>query len=200
MLQLGDLVLGARGSNLDPHERRERHDQDREQHLGGLAQLPGLPRDFLGDPHGGAGATRRRRSGAGLDLPPRLRPPSGGQLGGGGGERFARGVEQVKLDGRPLGAEPDHVAVLEERVARDPGAVDIGAVAAAEVLEEVALGLANQGRVAGGDVEVALGVEAHVGERMAAETDVRLREDFDLADAGAREEPELRLHWLRAAK
>ena len=108
-------------------------------------------------------------------------------------------LEHVEFESRTFDAESDDVAVLEERVPGDACAVDVGAVAAPQVLEDVALRLPHHRRVARGDVEVALGVEAHIGERVAAEPDVRLREGFDLADARAREEPELRLHWLRVA-
>ena len=173
VLQLGDLVLGPRGADLDPRERGEGDEHDGEQHLRGVAQLPGLPGDLLRDPHRGAAAGRRRWR---------------------RGHRLGVCLEQVELDGRPLDAEPDDVAVLEERVAGDARAVHVGAVAAAQVLKDVPLGLAHHGGVTGGDIEVALGVEAYVGEGVATETDVPLRERFDLAGARPREEPELRLH------
>ncbi len=109
--------------------------------------------------------------------------------------RFA--IERVELERRPVGAEGDHVAVLERRVGGDALAVQERAVAAAQVLKDEALGFADDGGVARGDVEVTLGIEPHVGEGMAAEPDVRLPEGLDLPGAGPREKLELGFHGLR---
>ncbi len=71
-------------------------------------------------------------------------------------------------------------------------------VAAAQILEDEALGLAHDGGMARRDVEIALGVEADVGERVAADPDIRLAEGFDFAGARAGQELELRLHRANA--
>jgi len=57
----------------------------------------------------------------------------------------------------------------ERGVAVDLLAVDERAVAAAQVLQHEAVGLADHRRVPGRDVEITLGVEAYVGQRMAAQ-------------------------------
>ena len=100
-------------------------------------------------------------------------------------------VDRLKLDRRAVRAETDHVAVLEHGVGGDPAAVHKGAVAAAEVLQHEALGLADDGRVPGRHVEVALGVEAYVGKGVAAEPDVAFAEGFHVSRPGAGEKLEL---------
>src|SRR2546426_719011 len=49
MLQVGQLVRGARVLPLDPPERRDREEQQAEEHLGGAAELVGLARDLHRD-------------------------------------------------------------------------------------------------------------------------------------------------------
>src|SRR2546428_13403888 len=65
MLQVGQLVRGARVLPLDPPERRDREEQQAEEHLGGAAELVGLARDLHRDTDGGAGAPRRGGGGGG---------------------------------------------------------------------------------------------------------------------------------------
>src|SRR2546422_11400861 len=58
-------------------------------------------------------------------------------------------------------------------------------------------GLPYDRRVPGRDVEVTLGVEAHVRERVAAKADVTLAEGLDLPRAGSGEKLELCFHCFR---
>ena len=130
----------------------------------------------------------------------RLRHAAGRRLGGGG--RLVVGVarERVKLEGRSLGPESDDVAVLQQAVALEALAVDVGAVLAAQVLQHEALGLGHDRRVTRRDIEVALGVEADVGEGMTAEAEICLLERLDLSGARAGQELELGLHGVPAAQ
>ncbi len=69
----------------------------------------------------------------------------------------------MKLEGRTVGAEADDVAILNRCVAGDALAVDERAVAAPQILEHERITFVDDGSVARGDIEVAFGVEAHVG-------------------------------------
>ena len=70
-------------------------------------------------------------------------------------------------------------------------------MAAAQVLEHEPFGLADDSAVPRRHVEIALSVETHVRERMAAQADVALAEDLYLARPRAREKLELRFHCAR---
>src|SRR6266513_2342391 len=94
----------------------------------------------------------------------------------------------------------DDVAVVQDYVPRDPRTIDEGAVLRAQVADAERRAVPHDGGVTGGDVEIALGVEPNVRQRMAAEPDVGLTEGRDLPGAGARQEPELGAHWLRVAR
>src|SRR6266852_5643788 len=138
---------------------------------------------------------QRRRSRRRADDLTRRRRPRGHPFGCGGGRDV--GVDHLKLERRAVGTESDHVAVLERRVAGDALAVYEGAVATAEVLEDKPFRLAYDRRMPGRYVEVALGVEPDIRERMAAQADVALPERFDLSRARAGEKLELRFHGSR---
>ena len=106
----------------------------------------------------------------------------------------------MKLHAGPVRAEADHVPVRQHHVSRDTGAVDEGAVRAAQVPYDEALAVAHDSGVARGYIEIALGIKANVGERVPAEADVRFAERFDLPDARAGEEGEPSGHWLRLTR
>src|SRR5258708_5743008 len=118
-----------------------------------------------------------------------------GQVFGGAHPRHIDfGADDGELDRRSVRAEADDVAVREQQVAGDLLAVDEGAVPAAEILQHEPFRFAYDRRMPRRHVEVALGVEAHVGEWMAADADVALAECFDLPRAGAGEKLELCFH------
>src|SRR5207302_7616449 len=75
-----------------------------------------------------------------------------------------------------------------------------GPVFRAEVAQAERRAVPHDGGVARGHIEIALGVEANVRQRMASEPDVGLVEGRDLPGARARQEPELGGHWLRVAR
>src|SRR6266513_3127267 len=89
---------------------------------------------------------------------------------------------------------PPEVASAEERVAGDALPVHERTVAAPQILEDEPFGLAHDRRVPRRDVEVTLGVEAHVRQRVAAKADVTLAEGFELPRAGSGEKLELCFH------
>src|SRR2546425_5973738 len=140
---------------------------------------------------------QRRRSRSRADHLARRRCARGHPFGGCGGGDVGVGLDDRELERRAVGTESDHVPVLERRVAGDALAVYERAVTAAEVLKDKPLRLAHDRRMPGRDVEVALGVEPDIRERMAAQADVSLPERFDLSRARPGEKLELRFHGSR---
>jgi len=138
----------------------------------------------------------RRAADSGEDLPGLRRVGRGG-LRHGASRDGVLGGEDPELQGRPLGTEADHVAVVQRRVPLDARAVDERPVPAAQILDDERVAAAHDGGVAGRHVEIALGVESDVREGMAPEADVGLDEGFGLSDPRPREKLELGLHWPR---
>ena len=180
---------------LDPAERHQRRREQYDQQLGGAAQVQSLARHLRGDPHRRAGPPGGRIRGA-------RRGHALRRLAHRVGHRVAARLPGVHAEfhARAVLPECDHVAVLEGHVARDARAVDERAVGAAQVAQQEALALTHDARVPGGDIDVAVRVEAHVGEGMTAQPDVGLAEDLDLPDACAREEREPGVHGLRLTR
>ena len=138
--------------------------------------------------------------GDGRDLVAQRRQPRGGRARAVGDVVACAGIEHVERDRRTLGAETDHVTVLQGDVAGDGSPVDERAVLAAQVPEQARVALPDDRCVAGGNVEVALGVEARVREGMPAQPDVGLAEDLDLSGTRAGQKPKLDLHGLRRTR
>jgi hypothetical protein len=103
---------------------------------------------------------------------------------GGSRRRFVFGfLDDVELEGRALRAEPDDVAVDEQPILLEAHAVHIRAVLAAKILQQEPVGPASDGRVTGRHVEVAFGVEADVGQGVAAEAEEGLAKRLGLSGA-----------------
>ena len=102
-----------------------------------------------------------------------------------------------KLDRRPIRPEADDVAVLQQRVTGNPLAVDESAVAAAEVLQDKPFRLVHDRGMARRDVQIALRVEADVGQGVTAKTDIAFAERVDLPRAGSGQKLELGFHRFR---
>jgi hypothetical protein len=90
----------------------------------------------------------------------------------------------MEAHARPVGAEQDAVAVVEHALALHALPVHERAVGAAQVMQHVPVAGAADLGVARRDVEVLVGVEAQVAQRVATDGDDRLVEP--LARAGAR--------------
>ncbi len=199
-LQRLQLVGATAPVELHPREPGADDEQQQDQDFRRATQLRRLARDFGRDANAGALAQRREfrgRQRCGPDDFTRRRhavrkPFSRSHRG-----RLGLRLDDVKLERRPVGAEADDVAVLKRGVAVDLFTVDERAVAAAQVLKHEAVGLAHDRRVPGRHVQIALGVKAHVGQRMTAQADVALAEGLDLTRSGAGKKRELGLHGFR---
>ena len=165
----------TRGLPLAPPEPRQREAEQPDQYLGRATEMRELRHEAQG------------RAGAAL-------PRSGDRI------PLAFRREHAEFHGGPLRPEADHVAILQHHVARDPLAIDEGPVFRAQVAQAERRAVPHDGGVARGHIEIALGVEANVRQRMASEPDVGLVEGRDLPGARARQEPELGGHWLRVAR
>jgi len=135
--QRDEVPSVARGLPLAPSESRQRQAEQADQYLGPAAQM----RELRHDAQGGAGAAL---------------PRPGHRV------RLACCHHHAEFHGGPLRPEADHVAIAEDDVARDPLSVDEGAVFRAQVADAERLAVPHDGRVARGDVEIALGVEANI--------------------------------------
>ena len=76
----------------------------------------------------------------------------------------------------------------------------LGPFATSQVAEQKGLTLSDDRGVTGGDVEIALRVEARVRKGMPAQPDVGLTKHLDLAGASAGQEPKLGFHGLRTKR
>ena len=172
-LERDDLARAALAAPLQPREGGRAHDQQHEQHLGRAPERRDLPARF------GRDACRVA--------------PAAGVVAR---ARF----EDVELEGRTGRPKADHVAVLQGDVAVRGLPVDERAVLAAQVAEQKGLTLSDDRGVTGGDVEIALRVEARVRKGMPAQPDVGLTKHLDLAGASAGQEPKLGFHGLRTKR
>ena len=190
-LQLAQLVRAPPAVELHPCEPARDDHKEQDEDLGRAAQLRRLPRDF--GPEADAGTLPRGR----LKDFPRRRGPFRETLRGGRRREVGIRFDDRELERRPVGPESNDVALAQQRVTRDALAVHERPVAAAQILQDEPFGLAYDRRVPGRDVEVTLGVEADVRQRMAAKPDVTLAERFDLPRAGSGEKLELGFHLFR---
>jgi hypothetical protein len=179
--------------DLNPAETGAHDQQDHDEDLGGAPQLRRLPRDLGPDADTGAGTRaggpRRRRH----DFA-RRRGALGETFGGRRCREIGIGFDDRELERGSVGAEPDDVAVAQQCIGGDALPVHERPVATPQILEHESFGLPHDRRVAGRDVEVTLGIEAHVRQGMAAKADVTLAVGFDLPRAGPGEKPELCFH------
>ena len=194
-MQLQQLVGAPAAIQLHPRETGDHEQQQRDEDLGRAPQLRRLPRHLDRDPHARtlARCTRPLRGRCGKHVARRrgaLRQAFCRRRG----RKIGIGLDDRELQRRPVHAEADDVAALEQRVAGDPLPVHECSVAAAEILQHEAFGLAHDGGVARRDIEVTLGIESHIGERVTAEPDVTLAEGFDLSRPGTGKKLELGFH------
>jgi len=178
---------------LNPGETGAHDQQDRDEDLRRAPQLRRLPRDLSSDADTGAG-TRAGRPRRRLNHLPRRRGALRETLRGGGCRQISLGFDDRELERRPVCAEPDDVAIAQQRVAGDALPVHERAVAAPQILKDETFGLPYDRRVPRRNIEVTLGVEAHVRQGVTAKADVTLAEGFDLPHAGSGEKLELCFH------
>ena len=168
---------------LQAAEAARHQQEEREQDLGGVAEGLGLLRDLHCHADRGARAgfpPLGRHGGSRVGGPPR------GLLGRRGRDDIA--LQDVELKGRAFGAALDHIPIGKNHVPGDLLAVDEGAVLALLVLQDVVRSALHDRGMARRCVEVTFGVEANVGQGVAADPDVGLGDAFHLPGAAAGQE------------